>query len=70
MNPETTLAARPNLLRRVAVRFQTVTQLFSALWNGPFWWLTPFAVALVFFAVILTLLQAIPAVAPFVYALL
>ncbi len=62
-------SSRPSFMRRTAVRFQTITQLFGALWRGPFWWLIPFAVILVVFALLLIVLQAVPAAAPFVYAL-
>ena len=68
MANHTSLPARPSWPRRIAERYQTVAQLFGALYRSPFWWLTPFCIALVVFAGLLMMLQAIPAAAPFVYA--
>ncbi len=64
-----TTTSRPGLGRRLAVRLQTVRQLFGALSRSPFWWLAPFCVILPVFAVLLIFVQAIPGAAPFLYTL-
>jgi hypothetical protein len=54
---------------RLQLRAATFLALYSTLKNGPFWWLTPFLAILLVLAVLLILVEALPGVAPFVYAL-
>lgn len=55
------------ILASASSRLTTTMELFSALWNGPFWWLVPVVAILLPFALIFIFLQAAPLVAPFVY---
>jgi hypothetical protein len=50
-------------------RFATGFELVGAFWNGPFWWMVPLVIMLLLAATVLIMLQAAPAIAPFVYAL-
>jgi hypothetical protein len=63
------LSTWPGWIRRLRGRLETIGELFRALWWSPVWWLTPFCVLLVFLALILSFLQAVPAAAPFLYPL-
>lgn len=46
----------------------SVGALLRGLWNGPRWWLVPVVLILLPIAALLVFLQAVPLVAPFVYA--
>jgi hypothetical protein len=46
----------------------TVGELVRGLWRGPRWWLVPVLLILLPIAALLVFLQAVPLVAPFVYA--
>jgi len=50
-------------------RGATFLELVRALWRGPFWWLVPVVCFLLPIALVLIVVQAVPLVAPFVYAL-
>lgn len=50
-------------------RFRTVRELFRMLRVNGRWWVMPFFVIVVFLSIILSVLQAIPYVAPFIYAI-
>lgn len=56
-----------SLLVRVRLGVSTSVELVQGLWRGPFWWLVPLLFILLPLALVLVLLQAYPAVAPFVY---
>ncbi|HVS18602.1 MAG TPA: DUF5989 family protein [Planctomycetota bacterium] len=55
-------------LRGPALGLASVAALLRGLWNGPRWWLVPVILLLLPIAVLLAFLQAVPLVAPFVYA--
>lgn len=55
--------------RRVRVGVATAAELMTSLWRGPYWWLVPVMCVLLPAAMVLVLLQTVPAVAPFVYTL-
>jgi hypothetical protein len=59
----------PGIRQRLAIRFATVSALFTTLRHGPFWFLIPFCALLMLLSVLLILAQVIPAAAPFLYAL-
>ena len=46
----------------------TVAELVRGVWRGPRWWLVPVLLLLLPIAALLVFLQAVPLVAPFVYA--
>ncbi|MBS0518397.1 MAG: hypothetical protein JSR90_06870 [Proteobacteria bacterium] len=50
-------------------RFRTVKELFRMLRANGRWWVMPFFVIVVFLSIVLTVLQAIPYVAPFIYTI-
>ena len=50
-------------------RGATLLELVRAFWSGPFWWLVPVVCFLLPIALVLIVVQAVPLVAPFVYAL-
>lgn len=55
-------------LRGPALGLSSVAALLRGLWNGPRWWLVPVILVLLPVALLLVFLQAVPLVAPFVYA--
>ena len=57
------------LLQATRQRFATSFELLAAFWNGPFWWLVPAVMMLLLASVVFVLLQGVPVIAPFVYAL-
>jgi hypothetical protein len=59
----------PAFTRRVAIGVSTSAELLRALWRGPYWWLVPVMCVLLPAAIVFTVLQAVPVVAPFVYTL-
>jgi hypothetical protein len=46
----------------------TAVELLRSMWHGRFWWLVPLIVFLLPVAVLFLFLQAVPLMAPFVYA--
>ena len=69
METSTGKAVSIGMWGRLGLFVGTLGQLFHAIRRGPFWWLLPFFIVLVFFAVLLVLVQVFPAAAPFVYAI-
>jgi len=57
------------LVRRVGTGFVTAGELVRSLWRGPYWWLVAVMAVLLPVAIVFVILQASPAVAPFVYTL-
>lgn len=56
-------------LQKISTAFATSCELIRALWRGRFWWLVPIVLTLLPLAVLFVVLQSVPLVAPFVYAL-
>ena len=56
------------LFRSIGVGAATSLELLRGLWGGPYWWTVPLVVLLLPAAVVFVFLQAMPAVAPFVYS--
>lgn len=56
------------LIRSVASRASTVSELFVFLWENRLWWIIPFVVVIVIFGVLIVFAQTSP-VTPFMYAL-
>jgi uncharacterized protein DUF5989 len=54
---------------QVGSALSTVFELLRGLWRGRYWWLVPVVVLLLPAALVFAFLQAVPIVAPFVYAL-
>ena len=48
----------------------TAGAFLRATWRSPFWFLIPFSIVLLLLSVLFVLAATMPAVAPFVYALL
>jgi hypothetical protein len=55
-------------LRKLGTGLSTVRELVVATWRGPRWWLVPVLLVLLPLALLLVFLNAVPLVAPFVYA--
>ena len=55
--------------RNFRIACGTSVELLRALWRGRFWWLVPVVLTLLPLAILFVLLQSVPLVAPFVYAL-
>ena len=53
----------------LAMRLGTIGQIFRMTRSGKRWWLTPMMVVLVVLGLVLSGLQAIEYVAPFIYAI-
>ena len=60
---------RIGLWVRIKLRGQTLWQLYRSMRRGPFWWMTPFLLVLLMFALLFLIAESFPAAAPFVYAL-
>ena len=56
------------LLTSIRTGCSTARELIGSLMRGPYWWLVPVAALLLPAAVLFVFLQAVPWVAPFVYA--
>lgn len=56
-------------IQKIKTACATSLELIRALWRGRFWWLVPVILTLLPLAVIFVVLQSVPLVAPFVYAL-
>jgi hypothetical protein len=55
--------------RRTRLAYAGARDLIVGIWRSPFWWLAPLVVVLLPLAVVFALVQAVPFVAPFVYAM-
>ena len=55
--------------QRFRTAFGTARELVSSLWKSRYWWLVPVVLTLLPLAALFVLLQSVPLVAPFVYAL-
>ena len=60
---------RSGFVATLVLRAKTFGHLFRVMATGAYWWLTPFLVILILFAVLLLVVEFVPGAAPFVYAL-
>ena len=58
-----------NRFRRLKTALGTSMELIRGLWRSRYWWLLPVIFTLLPLGFLFTLLQSVPLVAPFVYAL-
>jgi hypothetical protein len=57
-------------IQRLNDRFRTINELFAMLLRNGRWWVIPIFAIVVVLSLALVLLQAVPYVAPFIYAIL
>lgn len=55
--------------RRLGNGLSTSRELIASVWSGPYWWLVIVVAILLPAAIVFVVLQAAPAVAPFVYTI-